>query len=586
MKKSLLLTVLLVFVFMVSFSLAKGIPLNSTTLPDIKISQNQALSYAFSLHNYHEIDDYSQCSIIQNFMDKVTLTSWGDVGIGSIGVVTSGTVIIRTDDGMSFSFLIKVVPYTLKRLPYVFLNKNQSTEFNLQGYCIDSEENPVIPLSFGTPGGLDARESDGITVQWTSDSTISITADSTFSTRARYWVYACDTTEADTQESIPFDREELFIFPNEIAQGGFDSQDDYNLWATDYLSGTMALPDSYWVASDTDTAGESANGVLRVDFTTNNSAIKITPSLSQMPTVEQGDWMIARMRVCCDEADNNFEGSLFNFRNVVESGAHVNVAGHVWFGMPTTWTWIETPVYCSDSGIVYPQLIFSLKVVMPTFSSPDSVLIGSIKVDEVQLIRATPQLLLGRNFIREMFAAGQFKYTDDLTDGWSVEPLPSLTGDNAEIPEMSVDTVAQKLNITFSGVSTEGAKFTANDIEVGIWTPYSEKFHEAGIQIDMSLPSQTEFVSDETVIVVSALGTRSMATYDIGEVGNSLFAAGEFGKITEATLSNLKAVGRAVSNWHQVQWAVKTDQPGTLILDNADFLNDNEEDYIGDENLF
>src|SRR5208283_2946461 len=173
--------------------------------------------------------------------------------------------------------------------------------------------------------------------------------------------------------------------------------------------------------------------------------------------------------------NNNHQALLFGYTNYPGSGTQTDIVGNVLFGVPTVWTWQEAPLLAHGSSVLgYPQFQFKAGGA------------GSIYVDEIQIINATPELMQARSNTHSHYLYGQFSTGNDTT-GWGQElnygaiSAPSLTVNNGLV-----------LNFAGAGIGTtaqEGIKWTANNGVQGPLHAYSfpdNVNHQVGTQLKLS----------------------------------------------------------------------------------------------------
>ena len=181
--------------------------------------------------------------------------------------------------------------------------------------------------------------------------------------------------------------------------------------------GRTTLATQSWISTYTDSAGTQANGVWRFSFTNANSGVKSTPKVSTWLSMSSGQWYTIRMRVVADTPNNSHQSLLFGYSNLVGTGLQTDIAANVLFGIPTVWTWQETPLLVHSSTTTgYPQFQFKASTA------------GNIYIDEIQIINSAPTLVdANRNNTRLYYPYGfstldfGLETLNSETSGWGQE---------------------------------------------------------------------------------------------------------------------------------------------------------------------
>ncbi len=294
----------------------------------------------------------------------------------------------------------------------------------------------------------------------------------------------------------------------------------------------------------------------------------MTPQFSRMLDYEDNHWYIARMKVSSPTEDNDLQSQLYHYNGVIPDASHIDLSANIYFGTPTTWSWIETPLYTNATGTGYPQIM--LKAGTKT---------GKIYLAEVQVIKSVPTLFdsTPRSKHTLGYAYSDFSSLSQLSMGWSTT---ECFDNGTSKPALSVMDPGF-LTVSFS--CGESIKFTAwNGNTQEIYTPSSTPGSEIGMKADIFIQSGS-FDTYDAMILLGCYGVATNGSYDFSSIGGQLAAIAEFGQITEGT-HYLAAPGR--NGYHQMQFVLKNNENGVLAVQNVDFLRDTDNPYFGDINLF
>jgi hypothetical protein len=271
------------------------------------------------------------------------------------------------------------------------------------------------------------------------------------------------------------------------------------------------------------------------------------------------------MRVFSPDMNNAHQALIYNFGGLVGLASHIDIAGYVLFGIPTAWTWMETPMYTHETAIGYPQFVFKANTT------------GSVYLDEVQVIEAAPGLIsAARGPVHLKYSYGDFDQSLD-TAGWGRENLPN--------PVNTYFVNQGKLYIDFTNATTnlvKGVKWTATNMNPGVYTPATQVGRDVGLQMDVSKFSGN-FNSYSSYISMSLFGVQSSGQMGIAQPGSDLIASAEFGRITNGMHYT---AGPSISPYHQFQFIARNDSTGVITIDNIDVLRDNDDPDYGDPGLY
>jgi len=331
-----------------------------------------------------------------------------------------------------------------------------------------------------------------------------------------------------------------------------------------------SIASQQWYSSYTDSAGIIANGVWRFTFANASAGVKSTPYKSNWITMTKNQWYIIRMRLVAD-SNNSHQSLLFGFNNVPAAGTQTDIAANVLFGIPTIWTWQETPMLVhgtSTTGI--PQFQFKASTA------------GSVYMDEIQIINAAPTLVDANRYnTRLHYPYGNFDVSSD-TMGWGHEIYYGA----GRAPAISVSNGVLNLNFaraTF-GAGQKGIKWTANNNVQGPGHAYTVPINadrEVGVRLTMA--KQSGNFNSLGIILVAAYGVQTSGQQNFGIAPSNFIAAADVGQLVEGTI---RTVGKAINPFYIFQFGLRSDQPGVLTIDDVDLDFDQDDPYYGDSTLF
>jgi hypothetical protein len=531
-------------------------------LPGLKV-----LLLGDKLPNAYQLSDYAEgttYSIKQNFGGFCSLE--GDtVSQDSCNTMITGTnrfQVIQSSDTVELAGRVNYVSHRINKLPFISLNPGDSYDMPILSY---TSTNGItgVPVSYYWHEGAIASDTSVLSVEWQDITNFTIHCLKAFSEPQYVDVLAGYPTDSVYQQ---YDKERIWVYPNLVENGGLGNASSLNLFGIETCPDKEALGAVSYLETYADGTGDSANGVAVFSFASTNEGIKATLALDKLIPYAANQWYIARMRVCAPENGSVQELSLFNYGGLALPGAeHVDIAGHIYFGISSTWSWIETPLYTHETAPGYFQF----------FMKPGAA--GSIYVDEVQIIKAEPTLI---GNIRKrpdlQFFGGDFDTADDST-GWSEENFAD------SLPYSSISS--GRCYVDFSNASSaniQGAKYTGLDGKGTILTPSTPKGKDIGLKMDLAKEAGS-FDSFQSLVLLGLYGVEHNAEYTIAQAGDDLIAAAEFGRISGGPYY---LVGESRSAYHQFQVIVKNDAAGILSLDDIDMQVDSDTPYYGDPNLF
>jgi hypothetical protein len=348
--------------------------------------------------------------------------------------------------------------------------------------------------------------------------------------------------------------------------GSFSTSADTGKWGAE-LAGGSSIMSIGWAASVNDAAGTPASGVMTLTATGNTQSYKGTNLQSLIPFVP-GQWYTARMRYSAAGAGlaGLSQAQIWIFSNIVNGTSHIDLATNITFKSNSTWTWLNIPVYSNQSGSGYAQMQFK----------PSGVLV--VNVDEVQIINAAPSLIgANRGCDKYGYAYGDFDTAADTTNGWAIEGYNTTV---ATKPGISIAGGVATLSFTGSLV---GTKWTASPSGGVVVTPaVSEIGKDVGIKYSVTQQSGG-FTNYNSLVAQWVYGVPTNGGLDFILTGGQLIGAAEFGGVTNGTHYT---VGPSAQPYYQFQFGVKGDQSASIVIDNVDFISDNDDPNYGDQILF
>jgi hypothetical protein len=539
-------------------------PPNYTSLPSLKLFNNQSINNAFFMEQYNTGDAANSYSIFNNFNGLVTLNG-STVSQGAYGSATVGTnmfIISNSIGASTVSNEVKYSTYKIYKLPHVGLTVGSSWDVNVAGYTYNST-GLALPPSFGMVDSL-STDNPAIAASWLNNSTVHITATTTISSVANVYITASPNATAPLGNDV--DVERIQVYTNLLANNTFSTANDTTAYGLQLAPGRSTMATQQWISSYTDSEGTQANGIWQFTFADTNGGVKSTPILSNWIDITDGQWYTFRIRLVADSTNNNHQAFLFGFTNFVGDGIQTDIAGNVLFGVPTIWTWQEAPLLAhGNSPNGYPQFQFKAGGA------------GSIYIDEIQILNAIPALLEARSNTRFHYLYGQFTTGNDTT-GWGQQ----LYSGALNVPGISVNN---GLVLNFAGASEtllEGIKWTANNESQGnVYSFPVNLNHDVNVGLTLSVP--TDSFNSLSIVLVAAYGIQSVGQSVIGISPSNLIVAAGLGVLNSA---NYYAEGNAVNPYYQAQFGVRSDQAGFLVVSNVDVNVDNDDPNFGDANLF
>ena len=558
---------------------------SSVNLPSLKLFLNEGLSNAFDLKKYLLKDQTALYDHVINFQGLSMLSS-STVSQSPYSFATTGFNIYRATGSSTTDFAsnkVKYSTYKIHKLPRIGMNYGSSMDINLVKYTYSST-GFACPESYGNAAAIHVDDTTKVNVTWINSSTIRINALSSLTTGAAViYVSASPNSPAMLSDKglnpeaafgADIDKETLWIYPNLLTLGAFSSLADIGNIYLKLTDDRTILPVVGFSSTVADSEGTQEHGVISFTFPSNNvsaTGINGTPLLSTHPMGQSNTWYSARMRYFVSTPMNDLEAEMVIYRGIPGDHPSIDIAGNVYFGSPTTWTWLEMPLYSHSTGPVYPQFRFKGKTVP-----------GIVYMKELQIIKAVPQLLgMPRYEVQEHYQYGAFSDIHQLSLGW----VTTETWFGASrTPQLSIVNNEVQMNFDVAGeLVLKGIKLTATDnIPGGIYTPGSNSGSDVGVKLDMRKVSGT-FNSQDDMVYCAIYGVPVKGSFNFRDYPGQLIAAAQFGILSDGPLY---AISMGRNPYHQVQFCAKSYEPGVLGMSNVDFLRDMDDPYYGDPSLF
>ncbi len=537
-------------------------------VPSLKLFIGQSLNNAINLEDYNSGGKVSSYSIPVDFLGLGTL-SGSTVNQNMYSAATADSDVYQINGLLSSSSSgnkVKYSTYKIYKLPKVGLTSGSSWDVKVANYTYNAS-GPVIPPSFGNAGAIIVSDTTKITATWAGNTIVHITSLQAFTGAESVDIIA------STVSVPPFDdldRERIWVYSNLLSNGTFVAAADTVVWSPlETAPGRNNMATQKWISSYTDSAGTQANGVWQFTFTNASSGIKSTPKVSNWIPMLSNQWYTIRMRVVADQP-NFHQSLLFGYNNYVGTGLQTDIAANIWFGIPTVWSWQETPLLVHGiSTAGYPQFQFKAGSE------------GNVYVDEIQVINAAPTLVdSGRYRTRINYPYGGFNTASDTT-GWGEQIYPGA----GSVPGISVSNGQLILNFsnTTSGLGQQGIKWTANNglTNQGASTYSVTSGRQVGVRATLAI--ETGDFNSLGIILVAAFGVQTAGQQDISTPPSNLLAAAGVGVLVDGTY---RTVAYSVNPYYQFQFGVRSDLPGTLTVSTVDLDTDQDDPNYGDPTLF
>jgi len=544
-------------------------PPSFSFLPDIKMFKSASLtSNLFALADYNLGEPATSYNISTNFLGNTSL-SGSTVSQAGYSTPTSGrTYFTMTNGGGTSSSysLVRYSTYQMKKMPYIAMRPNSSEDFYPIDYAYDIN-GKAIPASFGDAWWVFSTSTvssliDGI---FSSPSSIRLATYSGFTASSMtFYVNASPkdlATIADVTTATDITTEPFTVYPDLQKGGTFSSSSAFEAnFGIESISG-LTLPSHSYVSTVSDLTGRSLPGIISFGFTGGSQGIKLTPQISNMVNCVSTTWYTARIRVCSPTPGNTMEAQLYNFRGIIPGDSTVDLGANILFGVPTTWSWIDIPIYTTSTGRGYPQII--LKASAP----------GTIYLQSVQYFSAPPQIMSAVGNIDSNYAYSEPSTISQLTTGWATSEIYG-----AETPAgVAFGFDGGALTLDYAGAATgnnqRGSKVTAKTAAGGIYTAAANPNYQAGMKMNVEKMSGT-FNSYDAILLMACYGVASNGGADFWSAGGQLIASAQFGDISNGWHYLVAPVRRP---WQQVQYMTKNSSAGKIKVYEVDYIRDMDE---------
>jgi hypothetical protein len=575
MKKCLSLLAILGLFLLVSSTFAAAPVFQS--IPSVKLFISRGLTPAFDLANYNSGDPIVTASIITGA--PYSSVSGTNVNYAAYGSATTFVFAYSATNAGGTGYAsnkAKWSTYKFGILPNVTLSVGAYADVNV-GSLVANASGPAIPASFGYPGALAVSDTTKVAATWQNSSVLRIQLNNAISAPVNVDITAAIVASAPFGADI--DKGRIQVFQSAVA-GTYPNASS----VTTNLSSDASSADSIttpitpvFVASQADLAGNTITGVAEYDFTGTGSGVKATAGLTKWTTYNGGQWYIARVRLFSPNAGNDILARIYNFNGNIGVDPTIDISANLTFGVPTVWTWLETPLFTrvtTTSG--YPQIWLS------NGSAGQKVYIG-----EVQVVPFTPPVF-GANatpysyLTRGNFTTAAYSTYAQVTgpNGWSPQSY------DGSIALANGNVVNGTLQLDFVGATSaanKGTKYTGIGTTVGtVYTQAVTPGQYIGFKADVGLVSGN-FNDYNAVIQFALFGVSSNGGNDYTSPGGSLWGTGELGVIKAGTI---KTGVVATQPYYQLQFSAKNGQAGVLSFNNIDFLVDNDTNIYANGSLF
>ncbi len=538
-----------------------------STVPSLKLFVGQSLSNAINLEYYNSGGSGTVFSTPVNFITLSSL-SGSTVSQSSYNAATTGINVYKDLNALGSSTAsnkVKYSTYKIDKLPIIGLTAGSSWELNLTNY-MSNVLGPIIPPSFGNPSSIIMSNPSIVTATWIDSTVIRIQSLQSFSGPVYVDVIASPVSAPPYGKDI--DKEQIAVYNNLLSQSTFSTANDTTAYGLEIPPGRTVMAISSWLSTYTDAAGIPASGVWQFTFPNASGGIKGTPQLFNWIPMTTNQWYTMRMRVVAS-GSNAHQSFLYGFNNIVTPSEQTDASANIWFGIPTIWTWQETPLLVhSNSETGYLQFQFKASTA------------GNIYIDELQIINSAPTLVYAnRNNTRLFYPYGDFNVSLD-TVGWGQE----IYFGASTSPEISVSNNTLILDFAGagSGLNQKGIKWTANNGHGNEAATFAvTPGREVGARATFTVESGV--FNSLGIVLVSTYGVQSSGQQEIGIAPSNLMASAGIGVLLSGTY---RAVAQAINPYYQFQFGARSDEPGLLAVSNVDFDRDQDDPDYGDPTLY
>lgn len=547
MKKCLSLIAILGLIASTSFAAAPNFP----EVPSVKIAIGQGLTPAFDLAAYNTGDAATTASVVTNPANLSTLSTTFDGGVITVANVNYGTYSLGSAFSFTYRFTneggsanaankAKYSNNRMKKLPVIGLNVGSSADIVVGNYVVGT-----YPASFGNTGAL-AFDTTKISATWQNNSTVRVTLLAAISAPVKVGVIA---SQRETEFFGDVDKEEITVAQNLLTGYTFDTNEVATAFGYE-IDGSVLASQTY----------DSAEKALKISFVS-GSGVKMTQSVANWFNLQQGNWYIARARVKASAA--NIPTKFFVLNGNPGVDPTIDVMANIRTNTSTSYEWIDAPFYVYANYTVKNAYI-------QIYVDGDS---GSWWLDELQLIKATPNLMNTRAISNLKVAAGTFS-TSSLAGWGAVESYDGAVG--YQVPANSI--VSGKYTVDFAGAgagtAAKGLKLTFASAP-GVPQAFASDGNEIGMSMNVTKVSGA-FNTLDSVILMGMLGYNGAAL-------NQVSAMAQLGTLTFGDYY-LGSDGNSAN--YNAQFYTKSGAAGVQTIDNVDVLKDLDGYVFGDANLF
>ncbi len=517
------------------------------SLPDVKLLQGTSATDIFNLNNYYSPETAfwswsgNTVNIQINPDNTVDYLTTADVNYIGQEDVTYTAISYDTESTVSVT---KYSSYLLSKLPRVIVKngvvlENSSIDFSQYA-------TPTTPFTWPVPQIQYTNANDTGTISATINSNfLTITATKFLQSPANVIITATpDSTSNDWDEEIVRVYEVLNDY------GLFDSASDTSQWVYENIPTTSEEPTVSYLSTY-----NGATGILTLSFSSANQGVKMTLGKSNWLTSSTEQWYTIRMKVMSDTPNNMFAPMLFLYNGVPGNPFEVSV--HVLVSVPTTWTWMETAVYCDFTASLYPQLLIR-----------NGNSIGNVYIDTIEIIQANPGIELAYGNTRIANPYGAWDDSSD-TAGWAFETPYGATLANYAVS-------GDYLNVSFDGTTTEGIKMTGTTAPHVTETSPVTFGKSAGMKMNLSTSGTMSY----PFFLLSVFGTDSQGSQNFKE----LCASASVWYIPGSGQLETSYIPYQPYIYGQVQ--VRNSGNGVFYLNNTYLQADMDSPYYWDHSLF
>jgi hypothetical protein len=532
-------------------------------IPDLKFFVSQGLSSAFDLAQYNTGDPVTLGYTIEaNGLNLTTLTGSvvGQDPYGSVTVTQNSYSGSNAGGSTSVANKVKYATYKIQKLAKVGLNVGSSYTVSVGGITL-----PSIPPSFGNQDALVVSDVSKVTAYWSGNDVV---VTSLAAASGPVYVDVIASVDSVAPFGIDQDKERIEVNSNLVTGIDFSAAADTANFGFEIGGAVSSLATLGYTAGAVNVNGSAGNGVMTLTAAAAGAGAKVTLVPSKYISILSGTWYTVRARIAAASTAASEQFILFAYNGTPGANTHTDVSGNAVFGIPSTFTWIETPIYATGaSASGYAQFQFKANGAQ------------TLNVDEIQIVKAAPTLAdASRLATRSFYSYGDFDVLADTT-GWGQE-VYSAGSQFAGITQSNGQLVVDFAGAG-AGTAQRGIKWTATNNAPGVYTPAATVGREVGIRA--SVGNITGSNNSLGLVLVAGYGVASNGSLTIAGIGSNLVAAAQIGIVNAGAV---RTVGKASSPFYQLQFGARSDIAGSISIDNADFDSDNDDPNYGDGSLY